>query len=438
MTTHDTSGNPGRYIWFTTLYNARAYYPVLAVLFLDLGLTLDQYVMLNMVWAASIFLFEVPSGALADTIGRKTLLVSAAVLMIMEMSCLLFAPKNGGWVLIALCVANRALSGLSEASASGADEALAYDSLPEENRDEAWDEVLAKAMRFRSVGFVIAMIIGALMYDPSIVNRFLPENLQIGKALAHRLPIALVLLQGVACLVITLRMMEPRKVHEGSVWKACRKAIKLTLKTARWVFTYPPTMVIVVIGLSIDSVVRNFATITSGYYRLVGLPEWSYGFIGAAIGVGGYIVPGIAAKLNKRDGTFCNLKRAAALATIGLTGIISANGWWNLLPAALIMMTMGYLTFTISRALHRESDSTQRATVLSVKGLAFNLGYGAFSFAFSRLLASGPKTPAGADFGHALLWQVPFFAITVFSLLVWGRKRLAIEGMRKSFPPGAP
>ena len=52
------------FVLFTTLYNARAYYPVLAVLFTDLGLRLDQYLLLNAVWAAAIFLFEVPSGAL--------------------------------------------------------------------------------------------------------------------------------------------------------------------------------------------------------------------------------------------------------------------------------------------------------------------------------------------------------------------------------------
>ena len=117
-------GNPGRYVWFTALYNARAYYPILAILFLDLGLTLDQYVMLNLVWAATIFLFEVPSGALADTLGRKNLLVTASLLMVAEMSCLLFAPKDGGWLLFSLCVANRLLSGLSEAAASGAAAAL--------------------------------------------------------------------------------------------------------------------------------------------------------------------------------------------------------------------------------------------------------------------------------------------------------------------------
>jgi hypothetical protein len=52
----DISGNPKRFVLFTVFYNARAYYPVLAILFLDLGLTLDQFVLLNLVWAATIFL----------------------------------------------------------------------------------------------------------------------------------------------------------------------------------------------------------------------------------------------------------------------------------------------------------------------------------------------------------------------------------------------
>lgn len=423
-TNPDTSGNPGRYIWFTTLYNARAYYPILAILFLDLGLTLDQYVMLNLVWAATIFLFEVPSGALADTLGRKTLLVTAAVLMIVEMSCLLFAPKDGGWLLFTLCVANRFLSGLSEAAASGADEALAYDSLPEGKREEAWDAVLASAMRHRAVAFVIAMVIGGLMYDPSIVNRVLPEAMRISAEFAHRLPVALVLLQGVACLVITLRMVEPGKIHDEGTWKACRKAIGLTLDTARWVFTNPATRSVIVIGLSIDAVVRNFATITSSYYRLIGLPEWIYGFIGAAIGLAGIAVPSIAARLNKRFGTLPNLGFAAALGLIGLSGIAPAGSPWCLAPAMLLMMTMGFLGFTISRALNREADSARRATVLSVKGLAFNLGYGSFSLGFSLLLASRSGSGEDEALRNALLWQVPFFALVTSTLLLWGKRQL--------------
>ena len=417
----EMAGNPGRYVWFVALYNARAYYPVLAILFLDLGLTLDQYVMLNLVWAATIFLFEVPSGALADTIGRKKLLVTASLLMIVEMACLLFAPKDGGWLLFSLCVLNRFLSGLSEAAASGADEALAYDSLPEKNREEAWDAVLARAMRLRSVGFVFAMILGGLLYDPAVVNRVLPESCAISANFAHRLPVALVLVQAFLCLVITLRMVEPKKVCHDTLGKACGGAVKLTLLTAKWVFTNPATLVIVVIGMAIDCVVRNFATINSSYYRLIELPEWGFGFIGASLGLLGYVVPTVAAKMNQRFGTLACFGIIACVALVGLIGIAPAASRWGLFPAMLLMTTLGFLGFTMSRALNRETDSTRRATVLSVKGLAFNLAYGSFSLGFSLLIASFPKEPAGDALRGALMWQVPFFAITVFGLLWWGK-----------------
>ncbi len=420
MPTVDLSRNPRRYVLFTVFYNARAYYPVLAILFLDLGLTLDQFVLLNLIWAATIFLFEVPSGALADTLGRKTLLVIASLLMVVEMACLLFAPRDGGTTLLALCVVNRVCSGLSEACASGADEALAYDSLPVDGRADRWDRLLATTMRWRSAGFVIAMILGGLIYNPEPLNHILPAALQLTPAMAHRLPVALVLCQAFVCLAITLRMIEPPLESEGNLKSSCRQAVKLTLQTARWVFTHPHTRVVVVIGLAIDSVVRNFATITSTYYRLIDLPEWSFGFVGAGIGVLGWFVPAIARNLNSRFGTLANLGIAAAVAFIGLAALVPAWPWLGLLPAMLLMTTLGYLAFTVSRALHAQADSSRRATVLSVKGLAFNLGYGLFSLGFSRLLANLPHETADAALRAALFWQVPFFALLTFPLFIWG------------------
>ncbi len=419
MTASDLSGNPRRFVLFTVFYNARAYYPVLAILFLDLGLTLDQFVLLNLIWAGVIFLFEVPSGALADTIGRKKLLVTAAALMVLEMLCLLLAPRGGGTLLIGLCVLNRILSGLSEACASGADEALAYDSLAETGRAESWDKLLATTMRWRSVGFVIAMILGGLIYDPEPMNRWLPAGWQVSPDLAHRLPVAVVLGQALVCLLITLRMVEPPRHGDSKAGNTCKDAIQLTLKTARWVFTNPKTLVVVVIGLAIDSVVRNFATITSSYYRLIELPEWSYGFIGAALGLLGWFVPANAAKLNRRFSTLTNLGIAAGVALLGLAALVPAWPVFGLLPAMLLMTMMGFLGFTVSRALHAETDSSKRATVLSVKGLAFNLGYGLFSLGFSRLLARFPDHPTGTALRSALLWQLPAFALVVTGLFTW-------------------
>ena len=46
--------NARRSVLFTVLYNARAYYPVLAGFFVDLGLTLERFVFVNLMWALAI------------------------------------------------------------------------------------------------------------------------------------------------------------------------------------------------------------------------------------------------------------------------------------------------------------------------------------------------------------------------------------------------
>jgi MFS family permease len=413
--------NPRLFVFFTTFYNARAYYPVLAVLFTDLGLRLDQYVLLNGVWAAAIFLFEVPSGALADTLGRKRLLVFSAALMVMEMGVLLFAPKDGGWLLFSLCLLNRFLSGTSEAAASGADEAIAYEALPVGERESAWDQVMATAMRWRSAGFLIAMTLGGLLYDPSWWNRMVPANLHLTVGLAHRLPVAVVFLQALACLGITLRFEEtaPHLDHAGG---RCQAAMRLTLQTAMKAFTTRSIAIVLLGGLLIDSVTRNFATLNSEYYRMIGVPGWAFGFIGSLMAVGNWFIPGIAARVNRRCSPTASLALAGLAAAAALYLLAPAWPWAGLLPAMFLMMLLGFVSFTISRFLHGVAESHERATLLSVKGLVFNLGYGIYSLGFSLALTGLGKQGAGA-FQRALFWQAGFFALALLGYIAAARLR---------------
>jgi MFS family permease len=425
--TQDLSKNPNRFIVFSVFYTARSYYPILAILFLDLGLSLDQFVLLNLIWAATIFLFEVPSGALADTIGRKKLLIAASVLMIIEMLCLLVAPRDGGVLLLVLCTLNRICSGLSEACASGADEALAYDSLPKENRVAAWDSLLAKAMRWRSAGFVIAMIIGGLLYDPQIINVVLPQSFQLTADIVHRLPVALVLLQAFVCLLFATRMVEPISNMRNSsenLQSTVGDTIRLTLKTTRWVLTNRNLLVIILIGVAIDSITRNFATINSSYFRDISLPEWTYGFIGAGMGVLAWFVPAIAERLNNRFSMLANLGFIAVTILVGLMLVVPMWPIYGVIPAIFLMTMMGFLSFTVSRVLHQEADSSQRATVLSVKGLMFNFGYGVFSLGFSGLLAYASKGSKDTALQNVLTWQVPYFAVLMVVLFIWAHFHL--------------
>src|SRR5471032_1069375 len=167
----DADRNWRRFVLFRVLFNSRFYYPVLAVLFLDLGLSATEYTLLNFAWALAIVFTDLPAGVLADRIGRKPLVVAAAVFMVLEMALLGSAPRNGGLVLLLCCLGNRVLSGMAEGMASGADEALVFDSLAERGRSDEWPRVLEQVMRWQGVGMVIAMLVGGAVYDPVFMGR---------------------------------------------------------------------------------------------------------------------------------------------------------------------------------------------------------------------------------------------------------------------------
>ena len=402
--------NPRLLVPFSALYHARAYYPIFAILFTDMGLTAEQFMLLNVVWAASILLLEVPSGALADTFGRKRLLIFGAATMVIEMGLLLAASLTGGGWLFALCLVNRFTSGLSEAATSGADEAIAYDSIPEEGREKAWDVVLVNAMRWRSGAFLVAMTLGSLMYDPSWWNRLVSEGLWISKEVAHRLPVILVLLQGMVCLFIAFRFQEERKPSSVGLMDLLRESTRTTLATAKMAMTTRLIAVVLLGGMLLDAVSRNQATLNSLIYRLIGLPDWVFGFMGSIIAICNWFVPSLAAKANQRFSTTGSLLIGGVVALCALGMLVPGRIWLGVPAVMLLMMLLGYINFTVGRFLHSQADSSQRATMLSVKGMAFNLGYGMYTGIFAMTLFIMPRGGDDERLQWTLGWQVVGFA----------------------------
>jgi MFS family permease len=255
------------FIAFRIFFNCRFYYPIFTILFLDYGLTLEQFALLNAAWAATIVLLEVPSGALADTLGRRNLLVFTGILMIIEMVLLCFAPRGNPELLFAIFLANRVLSGAAEAAASGADEAIAYDTLKDEGDIKDWPRVLEIQMRVQSIAFIIAMSFGAAVYDPDLMQRivnWLGFNVHLNQGMTLRIPPFLTLLMAILTLLTALRMRETG--HQNYQTKAGRGtsiagAFKLTLTAAKWILKTPFALVIILAGLLFDNCIRMIITL---------------------------------------------------------------------------------------------------------------------------------------------------------------------------------
>jgi MFS family permease len=433
------------FIAFRVFFNSRFYYPIFTILFLDFGLTLAQFALLNVAWAATIVILEVPSGALADTIGRRNLLVSAGLLMVLEMGLLCFVPRGNPNLLFVVFMVNRVLSGTAEAAASGADEAIAYDTLKIEGDIEDWGRVLEVQMRVKALAYIVAMSLGAAAYDPVLMQRIsdlLGLNVVLTQGITMRFPLFLTLAMAVMTLLAALRMREGSGIVDqtgelsAGRGKSMTQSFKLTIQAGKWILKTPFALVIITAGLLFDSIIRMVMTLSSQYYRLIELPEASFGLIGSLMAIMGLFIPRIALNLTKDHSEAFNLGVTAALTLIGLTGLSFCLPIIGLLPMMLLVSAMYLTGFFLSHYLNRITSSHQRATVLSFKGLSYNLGYGLIGLGYALLLAltrPGIKqihTGLGGEaienlvFVDSLAWFPWFFLLALAGLLVFSRRQL--------------
>ena len=417
--------NVRRFLAFRLLFNARFYYPVLAVFFVDLGLTLDQYALLNVAWAVSIVLFELPLGAVSDRIGRRPLIVAAGVLMVVEMSVMAFAPTGNVSLLFAVFLVNRILSGLAEAAASGADEALAYDSLLEVGRADEWPNVFARLQRITAGGFLVVTLVGAAVYDAGFLNSVLGTDLD--PSVTVRFPVYLTLLLAIGAFVTALGMTE---VGEASEEKATLKnSTRQIIDAGAWIRRTRFVLAVILFFLVLDSVARLFLTMTSSYYRMIDIPEAWFGVMGAVFASIGFISPSISRALLPRLAPGKIFGIIATLLLVALTGFAAVRSWAGVLfvvPMAVGFQMLGFFT---SQYLNQATESSRRATVLSFKSLAGNLSYGLagalYAVAYRSAGAGGGEDEV---LGRTLVW-LPIVLLTLnVPLWLWGRR---IAGMRE-------
>lgn len=135
--------------------------PFYVLYFLHIGLNFWQIALIGSARSIASLLFEIPTGAVADTYGRKFSVILGHILSGVT---LLFVPfvKNFYFIIFLFVI-----DALFETLISGADRAWAVDLLKEKKKDNLIDSYFLKTRAFRNIGLVISPIIAAF-----ILSRF--------------------------------------------------------------------------------------------------------------------------------------------------------------------------------------------------------------------------------------------------------------------------
>jgi MFS family permease len=161
------SSNAEKYVALTFFQNLYLYNHVGALYMQSRGLSLLQ---VNSIWSImvlTILLTEVPTGVIADRIGRKRSVVVALFLQFLGEFFYFFAPGYVAFVFIAI------LGGIGYSFLSGANEALIYDSLPVENREAAMKKAMGRIGAAYQLAFFVAPLLGGLVISELVLKKYL-------------------------------------------------------------------------------------------------------------------------------------------------------------------------------------------------------------------------------------------------------------------------
>ena len=353
-------------------------YPVYTLLFADTGLSIGQISSLFVLWCVAGLAFEVPSGALADVVPRRLLLVLAPLLTAVAFALWVAAPSY--WMFALGFV----LWGLRSALTSGSLEALVYGELERLGAEAHYATLMGRG---EVAGVTAAMLSGAAA-APTLAMGGYPA---VGAA-----SVAVCLCASSAAMMFPENRIRAAEQQWARAWSA---NLAGGIGEVRHSAKVRSAVILVVVVTAIWAALDEYTPLllSNNGFRSSDVPllmvvVWA----GAALG-------GLAA------GRFANLGTTGVAVLIATAAVLLAVG-------ALVCHTVGVLalagafgmfqlaTIVTDARLQHSITGEARATVTSVAGMSTEVGtlavYGSYA------VAAAPHGHPGAFIALALPYLV--------------------------------
>lgn len=349
--------------------------PIMVLLFTSRGFSLTEFGVLGTVMGATTFLLEVPTGGLADTLGRRKVLLTAAAFVVLSEGLLVVVALSPDRPSFALVLAAMVAMGVYRALESGPLDAWYVDGMHDLDGHEQVEVGLGRAGTVTGFGIATGSLGsgGIMAWDP----------------VAGVEPMAVVLAVSIALVVahtasIVVLMDDPRTTRGRAALVASLREVPAVLATtARLVRTSGVLALLLVVEATWSVGMVAFENLFPVRLEtLAGSTETAaalLGPVGAAAWCASGLAAGLVTRLSRRIGAY----RAAMLLRVVQATTITVMG----LLAGVAGVVAAYIgTYAAHGAsapvhyglLHRQVGADQRTTVLSLNSMA---AFAAFSVA---------------------------------------------------------
>lgn len=328
---------------------------------LDAGLDLLETFLANAAFTAAMVLFEIPTGVLADTKGRRASFLASVAALVVGILCYLWAAEVGGG-LLAFCGASVIL-GLGFTFYSGAVEAWLVDGLQSVGYTRSMDRVFARGQMISGAAMLTGTVTGGLLGSIDLSLPFVVRLVMLGPVFA----LAFFCMQDLG--------FEARAVRWGKVPEEMRRVARTGIhhgwqqRAIRW--------------LMVSGCIR-FGFGMWGFYawqpyflELLGREiVWVAGVISALMSLSMIAGNTLVDYLTRFCGRRSTLLLAASVVqTAAAVGIGIAGTFPGAVLCFLIMMAAGGVLAPVRQAyLHASIPSEHRATVISFDSMIQNGG----------------------------------------------------------------
>jgi MFS family permease len=316
------------------------------------GISFSQVLFLNSWFMFCIFIFEIPTGTVADFFGRKTSMLMGSFVCILAV--VVYASYPNFYVFLA----GETIWALAFTLKSGANEALVYDSLKMIGREEKSQQTYSRMESCKMAGILTGALLGGVL----------------AKYGGLKMPIVSMIVPFGLSAVFIASLKEPpagEKTTKASYIQILKGGINFF---ARHRILKILTFDMVAIG--------SFTFLIIWAYQMLlkeaGVDIIYFGMVHAMMCLAQIVVLQGFNRLEKYLGGKRRLLAATALiAGIGFVGLGLSNSAWMIV--AMITITAG---FGLSRTplyisyMNKFIPSDKRATVLSVTSMARNIGIG--------------------------------------------------------------